>query len=147
MIHHMRTLLASFLFTALLTGCATNQPLMSELKPIAKERHFAANVPIEGGASVTLLRDQSFAGSAVDYRILIDGRLSAQLAWGEFVVMHVPSGERVIELRHPSATLGAIGDSTTLRAEPAAKYFYRITSDVGQMRLLRTTAESVGLAK
>jgi hypothetical protein len=96
---------------------------------------------------VTIARDKSFAGSAVDYRIFLDGRLSAQLAWGEYVVFGVLPGERVIEVRHPSALVGAIGDSATLRADPKGRYFYRINSDLGQIRLLRTTEESLKSAQ
>jgi hypothetical protein len=37
-----------------------------------------------------------------------------------------------------------VGDSTTLRAEPGAVYFYRINADVGMVKLLRTTSEALG---
>lgn len=139
----MRSKILLLCIAALFAGCATTLPAISDLKPIPEDRRFAGRAPVEGGATLTVLRDKSFAGSAVDYRIFVDGQLSAQLAWGEFVLLHIASGERVIEVRHPSALLGAIGDSATLRAEAAGKYFYRINSDLGQIRLLRTTEESV----
>ncbi len=124
-------------------GCATTVPTMAELQPAPENKIFANQVRTEGNAEVSVLRDKSFSGSVVDYRLLVDGKLSAQLAWGEFVVLSLPAGDRVIEVRHPSALVGSIGDSTTLRAEPNGKYYYRINSDHGQIRLLRTTVESV----
>ncbi len=127
----------------LFTGCATTLPTISELEQVPEERRFAHQTSKEGGAVLTVLRDKAFTGGGVDYRLFVDGKLSAQLAWGEFVVLYVLPGERVIEVRHPSALLGAIGDSTTLRAEPDGKYFYRINSDIGQIRILRTTEDSI----
>ncbi|MBU2538120.1 MAG: DUF2846 domain-containing protein [Proteobacteria bacterium] len=123
-------------------GCATTVPTMAELQPVPENRVFANQLQTEGNAELAVLRDKSFSGSAVDYRLFVDGKLSAQLAWGEFVIMSLPAGERIIEIRHPSPLVGAIGDSATLRAEPNVTYYYRVNSDSGQIRLLRTTAES-----
>lgn len=124
-------------------GCATTVPTMSELQPIPENRIFANQLRADGNAELSIFRDKSFSGSAIDYRIFIDGELSAQLAWGEFVFLSLPAGEHVIEVRHPSTLIGAIGDSTTLRAESNAQYYYRVNSDAGQIRLLRTTVESI----
>jgi hypothetical protein len=134
--------LALILASVVLAGCATTLPTIAELKPVAADRRFANPTLGDSGVSLTVLRDKSFAGSAVDYRLFIDGKLSAQLAWGEFVTLPIALGERVIEVSHPSALVGAIGDSATLRAESGGRYFYRINSDLGQIRLLRTIEES-----
>ena len=116
---------------------------MTDLKPVTEDRRFSNQTPSEGNVTLTVLRDKAFAGAIVDYSLLIDGKLCAEIGWGEFVVLYMLPGERVIEVRHPNPWAGSIGDSTTLRAELNGKYFYRINSDVGQIRLLRTTEESV----
>lgn len=139
---YLRILLVVLFFT-MVTGCATTMPTMAELDPVPAERVFANQARVVGNAELNILRDRAFAGCAIDYRLFVDGRLSAQLAMGEFVVLSIPAGERVIEVRHPNPMIGAIGDSATLRAEPNAQYYYRVNSDLGQIRLLRTTAESV----
>ncbi len=69
--------------------------------------------------------------------------LSCQLAVGEFTTLYIDAGERVIEVRHPNEWIGSIGDSNTLRAESDGRYFYRINSDIGQIRLLLTAESSV----
>jgi hypothetical protein len=140
----MRTLhLMLLLATLFIGGCATTIPTLSDSKKITPEKHFAYQNPQQGNASLTVLRDRAFAGSAVDYRLLIDGILSAQISAGEFATLYIPAGERVIEIRHPSAFIGTAGDSATLRAEENMKYYYRINSDLGQMPLLRTTEASI----
>lgn len=128
--------------SSLSSGCATTVPKMADLTPVADDRRFSNQTPADGNVVVIVLRDKAFAGGGVNYRLLIDGKLAAKVAAGEFVVLYVSPGEHVIEVRHPSALLGAIGDSSTLRAEANVKYFYRINSDLGQIRLLRTTEDS-----
>ncbi len=51
------------------TGCS-NTPKLSSLTPSAAARLFTLKSPVDGGATLTVLRDKSFVGSAVDYRIL-----------------------------------------------------------------------------
>ncbi len=129
---------------AALTGCATSTPRLSDLKPIEDDRRLSFGSPVENGASITFLRLQSFAGSAANYQLLIDGETGARLAFGEHVTLFVKSGERIIEVRGPELLgMGGIADSTTLMADPGGKYFYRIASDIGKIQLLRTTEQSV----
>lgn len=139
----MRILLSAALI-AVLSGCATTVPTTAELKPTPLERITANKAKEPDSATLTILRDKGFVGSAIDWRILVDGTPTAQIAWGEFAVLYVKPGERIIEVRHPSPTIGMVGDSTTLRAEPGAVYFYRINADVGMVKLLRTTSEALG---
>jgi hypothetical protein len=134
----------AMLVTANLVGCATTLPTIEASIPVPASRVLAFNAAGVGNATLTIVRDKSFAGSAVDYLLLIDGVLAARIGYGEYVALHIPAGERIIELRHPSPLVGAVGDSATLRVDPGARYYYRINSDVGQLRLLRTTAESIG---
>lgn len=94
---------------------------------------------------MTVVRDKAFAGSLVAYQVLIDGTVAAKLRSGEMVTLYVGAGDRIIEVRHPSPSIGAIGDSETVRAEAGTSYYFRVNSDLGQIRLLRTTAESMGI--
>lgn len=140
-----RRLAAAIIAAALVSGCATTAPMLSELRPAPPTREYAFRTPKAGNdAMLTVLRDSAFAGSAVAYHLIVNGELAARIRAGEFVRLYVPSGDVVIEVRHPSAHFGAIGDSASLTAEPRGRYFYRINSDLGQIKLLRTTASSVG---
>lgn len=142
----MMRLAAAALVAAMLCGCATTVPTTADLKPTPQERITASRTKEPDSATLTILRDKGFVGSAIDWRVLIDGMPAAQIAWGEFAVLYVKPGERIIEVRHPSPTIGMVGDSTTLRAEPGAAYFYRINADVGVVKLLRTTSDAIGVA-
>lgn len=126
---------------AVLVACSST-PRQAELTPAAQARVFLLQDKLPGSASVTLLRDKAFWGAGVNYRVLVDGAIAADLGWGEWVSFQLQPGERLIELRHPSPTMGAVGDSATLNAQPNGHYFYRINSELGQMRLLRTTEAS-----
>lgn len=130
------------LLSSCLAACST-VPTIDSSRQITADRQLALQAPVADGASVIVLRDRSFSGSLVNYRLLVDGKVAAELGTGEYVTLHVPAGECLLEVRHPSATLGAIGDSQTLRADARARYYYRVNSDIGQIRLLRTTEESI----
>jgi hypothetical protein len=125
-------------------GCATTTPTLAASKPVSTDRVLAFGSPIERSARLVVVRDQAFAGSLVAYDLLVDGTLAAKARTGEMVTFFVLPGERILEVRHPSPRLGAIGDSDTVRAEEGRDYYFRINSDLGQIRLLRTTAESLG---
>lgn len=130
------------LLSASVAACST-VPTIDTSKQIASDRQLALQAPVPDGASVIVLRDRSFVGSMVNYRLLVDGKVAAELGTGEYVTLHVPPGERLLEVRHPSTLIGAIGDSNTLRAESGTRYYYRVNSDIGQVRLLRTTEDSI----
>lgn len=125
------------------SGCATSVPTMSELRLVPAARTFAAaQSRSPGAATITVMRDKAFAGGAVDYQLLLDGELIARIGRGEYVVALAEPGERVLEVRHPAETWGTPGDSQSWRLEPAGDYYFRINSDVGLMRLVRTTRSS-----
>jgi len=128
-----------------LAGCATTTPTISESKSAPSDRILAFASADAGDVRLIVVRDKAFAGSAVAYQVLIDGTVSAKLRAGEMATFHVHAGDRILEVRHPSATFGAIGDSDAIRTEAGSSYYSRINSDLGQIRLLRTTAESMGL--
>lgn len=127
-----------------LAGCATTLPTLQSTKPVPIERLTVTPSPGAETASITIVRDSAFAGSLVNYRILIDGIVMARIAAGEFVALSVPAGDRIIEVRHPSESLGAAGDAQTVHVEKGSNLYFRINSDLGQIKLLPTTAASVG---
>lgn len=126
---------------ALFAGCTT-LPTVNGTKPIPANRTFALQAEAPGTAAITIIRDSSFAGSAIRYRVLIDGVLAAMIWTGERGTFYVPPGEHVIEVQHPDSGIGAIGDSDAVQATTAGRYFYRVNSDVGMIKLLRTTEVS-----
>ena len=142
----MTRLAAAALVAATLGGCATTVPTTADLQPTPQDRITTHRAKEPDSAMPTILRNKGFVGSAIDWRVLIDGTPAAQIAWGEFAVLYVKPGERIIEVRHPSPTIGMVGDSATLRAESGAAYCYRINADDGVVKLLRTTSEAVGVA-
>lgn len=129
------------LLTLVLTGCTT-LPTVNGTRPIPANRVFALQAESPGAAAITVIRDSSFAGSAIRYRVLIDGVLAARISTGERGTFYVKPGEHVIEVRHPDSGIGAIGDSDAVQAVASAKYFYRVNSDLGLIKLLRTTEAS-----
>lgn len=130
---------------SLLGGCATTTPTIAESKAAPPDRILAFASPEAGDVRLIIVRDNAFAGGAVAYQVVIDGTVSAKLRAGETATFHVRAGDRILEVRHPSSTLGAIGDSETVHTEAGSSYYFRINSDLGQIRLLRTTPESMGL--
>ena len=137
---HFLLIFAAF---AVVGGCATVVPTLSDSKPIPKAQVFANAAQAPGAGTVTVLRDRALSGSALRYRLLIDGKLSAKIAIGEFVTFYLPPGEHLVELRNPIPRGGPFGDSLILQVTPGAEYFFRVVSDAEQMRLLRTTKDSV----
>jgi hypothetical protein len=126
------------------SGCATTTPTLAASKSVSADRILAFGSPAGNSARLVVVRDRAFAGSIINYHLLVDGTLAAKVGGGEVVTLFVDPGERILEVRHPSATMGAVGDSDTVRAEDGVACYFRINSDLGQIRLLRTTAESVG---
>jgi DNA-directed RNA polymerase subunit H (RpoH/RPB5) len=129
------------LLSLLLAGCTT-LPTINGTDPIPANRLFALQTETPGAAAVTIIRDSSFAGSAIRYRVLIDGMLAAMIWTGERATFYVQPGEHVIEVQHPDSGLGAIGDSDAVQAVASGRYFYRVNSDLGMIKLLRTTVVS-----
>lgn len=93
--------------------------------------------------NLIVVRDNAFAGSMVKYQLFIDGFLVAKIGAGEHVELCVESGYRLIELKHPLPMIGAIGDSVEIQVHPSRKYAFRINSDLGIIRLLRTTTPQI----
>ena len=142
----MRTLLqgVALAVAVLASGCANITPRMQSLPPSPSDRVAAFRVPTEGAAEVHVMRPSSFAGVAINYQLSLDGQLAAAIGSGERVTLYVPPGEHLLELRHPSQILGATGDSASFTAVREGRYYFVINSDIGSMRLLRTTAGAVG---
>jgi len=130
----------------ILAGCATsNYPPVSEFKPTPQERLFATHESSGNEAIVTVLRVAIMPGSLMNYHLLVDGKLAAKIGNGEFADLYVKPGERIIEIRHPHETMGFLGNSVALNAEPNERYFYYLHLNAGQLVLMRTTGESVGM--
>jgi hypothetical protein len=126
----------------LLVGCST-LPTVSDTTPVPTDRMrtpFAS--PTQESAKLVLLRDTSAAGGMVAYVIIVNGTEAARIRTGERAELYVPQGDTLIEIRHPSVHFGAAGDSATLTAKPGMAYFFRINSDLGQIKLLRTSESS-----
>jgi hypothetical protein len=129
--------------SASLVGCASLTPTIPESTLTPPERRLALQQKADDSASLFVIRDRAMAGGARDYELLIDGALAAKISAGEYVQLYLSPGERLLEVRPPQLLgLGVPGDGVTIRAEPAAEYFFRINSDGMSVRLLRTTKQS-----
>lgn len=128
----------------LASGCANVTPRMQSLPQSPSDRLGAFRSPTEGSAEVHVMRPMTFVGIAINHQLSLDGQLVAAIGSGERVTLYVPPGEHLLELRHPSQILGATGDSASFTATSGGRYFFVINSDLGSMRLLRTTAGAVG---
>lgn len=86
-----------FLFFAVLgiSGCSTNVTPPSQASFAPSERVFKFQ-EIDGGQSITVVRDSGFTGGGCFASVYIDGQLSAKLEPKEKVRFYLPQGEHAV---------------------------------------------------
>lgn len=91
---------------ALLAGCATSPISADKADPVPSSRLFAFGGQAEAQLIVT--RDSGLYGAGCNYRLYIDGTLSAEFASGEVAKFGIKPGKHIIGLK-PSAACGGWG--------------------------------------
>lgn len=125
-------------------GCAATIPRIDKSMPVPAARIKIAESAAENRATVVVVRNNSFAGGGVGYELVLDGKPAAKIGSGEFTTFLVEPGQHLLEVRHPSQSLGAIGDSKSIDAKDRAAYYFYIASDLGQIKLIQTTGSALG---
>lgn len=91
-------------------GCAATVPVMPEEYDVAAERFE----PAEGMGMLYVVRDDSFLGSGVIFRIEVDGLTRGSIGPGTYFAFELPPGDHVVstsgmenaDLAHVTVTAG-----------------------------------------
>lgn len=94
---------------AALSACSTT-PATTGVTPVPADRLLAAAkaAPVPGGGSIRVTRDSGLMGAACSTRVWIDGEPVADLRPSERVVVHVPSGERIVSAQPNAICAGGL---------------------------------------
>jgi len=132
----MRKLLGAVLLV-LLAGCSTT-PIPSEsADPVPAERLYANQQKSDGDATLVVTRDNGFVGSACNTRLMIDGRLVAEIGEGETAKFYIPAGDIILGVSTGVCGGGLKEREAKLSAGKVKKY--RISIDrTGSMDLSPT---------
>jgi hypothetical protein len=120
--------------TILLSGCAATVPVMSDNFDAQAERFS----PGQGKANIYVVRDSGFAGSAVLFQVLLNGRVEGAIAPGTYFLFEVPPGSHSI-----AVITQENADSEKIQAREGKNYFIEIKPVVG-LTAARVSLESIG---
>ncbi len=115
------------LFLALgifLSGCAATVPVMED-KFDADAKSFKTE---KNKANIYVVREDAFAGSAVLFQVLIDGKVRGAIAPGTYLLFKVkPGSHSVAVITQENA------ESVKISARTGKNYFVEITPTMGWM--------------
>lgn len=101
----MRILIGA-LAVALLAGCSTSPISADRADPVPQSRLYAFGSHAD--AQLVVTRDSGLYGSGCNYRLYIDGTLSAEFASGEVAKFGLKPGKHILGVK-PSAACGGFG--------------------------------------
>jgi len=131
---------------AFLAGCATTPVPLSQASQAPPERVLAfQNRPSDDAASITVVRDEGFIGSACFYAVHVNRTLAARLGVAESARFFVTPGEILLRVgRDPLASglCGSDQDNWTQREtvlRPGESKAFRVSIDSnGKLDVQRT---------
>lgn len=85
-------LFSLLIFGVVISGCTATVPLMDEQYDVAAEKFQ----PVSGFGNIYVVRRDRFAGSAVAFRIELDGRSIGSIAPGTYHLFELKPGKHVI---------------------------------------------------
>jgi len=129
---------AILLLTLVLTACATSPTPLSQAQPVDPSRVLANMTPGKDLVPVTFVRDQGFTGSACNTRILVNGTLSALIAPGEYVTLHLKPGKTILGAGSNCWGAGTTEYGTTIGRDEFSKF--RVSLDGNGVLSLAPTA-------
>lgn len=141
-----RLFLPTLLLALLLGGCATTPVSMSAAKQVPTDRLLAFQVATgDKTATVTVIRDEGFIGSACYYTVHLNKILAARLDVAEFARFYVEPGEIVLRAGRDSQGGGLCSvqlDNWTQREtllKPGEQKFFRLSIDAnGKLDIMRS---------
>ncbi len=90
----------------LLAGCSTSPISVDKADPVPQSRIYAFSNKTD--AQIVVTRDSGLYGAGCNYRLYIDGTLSAEFASGEVAKFGVKPGKHILGIK-PSAACGGWG--------------------------------------
>ena len=138
------TIVCAALACAVLAGCATSAVPVADAVPVPADRVLAFRSPSDGKATLVVIRDRGFAGSACFSSFAVNGVLAARIGPSERVELIVPAGELLLRVgRDPQGSgLCAMNEQWVQREtilRPGERKTFRLSlSANGQMDVMRT---------
>lgn len=135
----MQKLIAITAAAIALAGCATTPTPIADARPVPAERIYVTNqLPAQGNAHATFVRDSGMFGGALSLHVYVDGTKLASLDPGESTDLVIAPGERILGVM-PTNFLGAASlKSIEQNLKPNQRYFYRLLIDTsGQASIQR----------
>lgn len=90
----------------ILAGCMTSPISANRADPVPHSRLYAFGG--NAGGQIVVTRDSGLYGSGCNYRLYIDGTLSAEFASGEVARFGVKPGKHILGIK-PSSACGGFG--------------------------------------
>lgn len=134
----MRNLLGAMLLV-LLAGCATTPTPSESADPVPGDRLYAYQQNTGGEATLVVTRDNGFLGSACNTRLMIDGRLAAEIGPGETAKFYIPAGDVILGVNSNSVCGGGLKEREAKLSAGMVKKF-RISIDTSGSMDLSPTA-------
>lgn len=136
--------LATFVAAVTLGGCATAPIPLSSAAPVPAERVYMKTSTAADAASVVILRDKGFVGSASLVHVYINSERAASLEPGERVELRLDAGEYVMGARQTLSFNALPSTTTTEQLQPGRRYNYLVTfADLGVVTMARYHPDAV----
>lgn len=131
-----------YAITILLTGlalgaCTATVPVMPEQYDISAEKFE----PLPGKANIYVVREAGFGGSAVAFKIDLDGRSLGSVAPGTYLLFELSEGQHVV-----SVTTQENSDHEIIETIAGTNYFIEIKPKMGFMAA-RVSVEKIDEAR
>lgn len=120
------------------TGCATVPVGMDEAVPVAADRVFKFQEPLDGYGMVVVTRDKGVAGSVCNTNIFINGEHAASIAPGEKAVFWLMPGNVIIGAEAAGLCSGGLTEVEANVIKNSAVYFRVGFDHQGIMGLYKT---------
>ena len=128
-----------FLALILLSGCSTTPTTQEAASAPTAVQAPELLQPSAGTGEVVILRDRGITGSGCLHQVKVDGRQVATLDNGEGLTLHLPAGQRLINVDSGRALCPNVALSVDPVVQEGARLVYRISmASDGALRITRT---------
>ena len=119
------------LAVALLAGCSTSPISAENAKPVPRDRAFSFQSVSTGNSTLIVTRDSGFTGGGCNTKIMLNGKLAAEVGAGESVTFHLPPGDVIIGADGKGICSGGLKErELTLQAGSVKRYRISIDSSM-----------------
>jgi len=118
----------------LLSGCSATVPVMKH-KFDADAKRFQ---PQQRKANIYVARENAFAGSAILFQVLLDGKVHGAIAPGTYLLFKVTPGSHTV-----AVITQENADSAKIAVRPGKNYFIEIKPEMGWVAA-RVSVKQIG---